>query len=465
VFSPAASAAVSGSCIKVAALGCWLPSFKAIEMKNLSIAATLACLLVGYGGYTICDAKVADPGLVPPEDPNVEAVARVLVNELSAPRLEVRDKAATALQTMGTNAAKALADYIENNLKNVKEIQGITKAVTVLGKIGKDLADDDDVRGALLRAARLDETNWPNLQLRLAAMDALGEINKYRGGIFGKESSYPSSADEYADPSGSVDLDKVIEASDKVAGIAGGVFEKLANGGRPAATPAPTPAPTTTPSPTPLPPPVKTDGDFYGCFLVLDNSQVKLVKLATQVKAAASGSNKKTTDAALSKLTDAETLAASLRKIEVGYLDATKTGFADSPAQQADDKSRWQLKTEAAYNLLTETRRLSYQLHSLETALDNGRDDLREVITGLQEVSDVALKQSGCRDKAATAQTPECALLGAAANALNAIFSKPPEEKPAEELAKKEPAKKEAKASDKKDDTRKDADKEGNGKE
>lgn len=431
----------------------------------LPIAAILVCLLVGGYCCPKCNAQGVDKAdQTPQEDPGARKAADALAQQLGAANAEVRENAATALEAMGKKAGKALTNYISDNLsklngetqrENVVRMQGITKAATVLGKIGKGIAEDTQVREALWAAAEPKvkpgekSEQWANLQMRLAAIEALGKINEYRGGILGKESSYPSSADEYADSSGSIDLHEVIKASEKVTEIAGDVFKELANGGRPAATPPPTPTPTTTPRPTPLPPPVKTDGDFYDCFLVLHNSQAKLVKLATQVKAAASGSNKKTTETAVSKLTDAKTLAASLRKIEVGYLDATKTGFAESPGLQADDKSHWQLKTEAAYDLLSETKQLNEELHSLDKAVSD-RLELSALISDLGTISQKAHEKSESEHKLAAAklapvETSNPDLITAeAAKALNRIFSKRPPEKPPADATKKETAKDDA---------------------
>jgi hypothetical protein len=233
---------------------------------------------------------------------------------------------------MGSNAAKALANHVNGNLLILKTgtkpenrdaiIQDTTKAVTVLTKIGNDIADDCEVRVALLDAAGPDGTKWA---LRLAAIDALGEINKYRGGVLLEESSSPS---------GSVDLPKVTAAADKLVEIAEQVFDKST--GR------------SVPTPTPTPP---LENPFYAQLKILGESQSKLTKAFAQVKAVASLSKSK--ESAFSKPTDPESLAASLKKIEVSYLDATK--IIDSQKlklENASDKPASQFQTESAYDLL-----------------------------------------------------------------------------------------------------------------
>jgi hypothetical protein len=525
-------------------------------LKNLSIAAISACLLVGYGGYAICDAEVHEPGsapLPPTPTPTPKPAAAILVQQLSG-RPEVREKAATALQAMGKTAASALAAHISNSVEllkvsNAEPADGVTKAITVLAKIGKDVADDEEVRKALVSAAKIDARadDWPRLQLKLAAIDALGEINKYRSGILEKEVSFLSFAVDFANPTRLVerlrppstnlvsqylwsrfsaedqkvlqdptsgpaeqratlavalnkiltgasiydhdrfatvklssqtealasqnpkgeslirlnrrlikeaypveirDLREVLEAADGLAETARDIFKQATV----RAPLTPTPAVTVRASPTPSPT-ASPDTDFLNNLLVLHDSQAALVKLADDVNPEASPSNKKTSEATPSKLGDEKTLAACLRKIEVGYLDATKTTFSDTPARQRDDKSRLQLKAEAAYDLMTETKQLSDQLQKLQGDigdLQKNRDALNGVISELGGISD---KPSSYLVKVAVG------------NALNAIFSKPPKKKPAAEGAKKEETKKDSekkeddkKATDKKDSDKKDSD-------
>ncbi len=347
----------------------------------------------------------------------MKAGAEILVEQLSAQRIEVRENAATALQAMGIKAAKALATYIRGNLSDSHN-GGVIRAVTVLGKIGNDIAEDDDVRKALLSAARLKEkTSWPELQL--AAIDSLSEINKYRGGILTVEDDNPLHT---FDPAAA------IVASDKLAQIAEQVFEKSKI--------------RSVPTPTPTPP---SDNEFYAELKTLRDSQTKLVKAAAQVSAASSPS--KPEESTFSRLTDVKTLAASLMKIQVGYLDATKTIFADKPADQPDDKSRWQLKTEAAYDLLTETQELRDQLHKAIGTFKKNQDDLAALVSDLATLSETS---NSYLIKAAVAST------------LNGIFFKPPEKKSAAEVAKKDAEKKEGvkKDAEKKEGVKKDAAKE-----
>src|SRR5207244_2677922 len=149
-----------------------------------------------------------------------------------------------------------------------------TKAITILTKIGNDILDDCDVREALLSVARLPESE-SGLQLRLAAIDALGEINKYRGVQF-------SGDDE--DPIEESDLLLALQESEKLTVTAHAFLEDLLTPPRyddtetapaaastpiviwvvaaatPKPTPTPTPIPPPTPTPTPIPPP--RDQDF-----------------------------------------------------------------------------------------------------------------------------------------------------------------------------------------------------------
>src|SRR5262249_39636503 len=129
--------------------------------------------------------------------------AEVIVRHLgdANANVEVRESAANALQSMGKTAASALASYISAT----ESPEGVTKAITVLAKIGKDVADDEEVRKALLARARAEAKSWDvradkwkRLQVQLAAIDALGEINKYRGGIVDKEVSTVFSATDVA---------------------------------------------------------------------------------------------------------------------------------------------------------------------------------------------------------------------------------------------------------------------------
>jgi len=390
-------------------------------LKNLPIAAILACFLVGaYPFCAKCNAqKIGKSDSAPQEDPCARAAAGLLAKQLAASDREVRDNAAKALEAMGSAAAKALASYIGDNLSNLDH-GGVSKAVTVLGKIGNDIADDDDVREALLSAARLPQTEWSVLELRLAALDALGEVNKYRSVLLTTDDD--DSMDAF-DPA------KAIAASKELAKIADDVFEKLSTKRGDV--------------------PVRQDSDFYHNIAVVHHSQAELLQLATLVSAARSSSKKKkkkTAEPAFSKLADAKSLAASLRKIEIGYLDATKTLFATTPkpADQPDDKSHWQLETEAAFDFLTEATQLKDELDALSD-FTGDRADLAKLLSEFATIP------------------ANCELIKAAvASAINKIFSKPPEKKPAAEGAKQDATKEgEKKDADKKDSpAAKDADKE-----
>jgi hypothetical protein len=173
---------------------------------------------------------------------------------------------------------------------------------------------------------------------------------------------------------------------------------------------------------------------------VLSESRAKLVKAATLVSAAASPPTAE--EPMFSRLTDVETLAASLRKIQVAYLEATKTIFSDKPADQPDDKSRWQLKAEAAYDLLAETRELRDQLHRTVGTFE--KNYLAPLVADLADIA--ARPNSSDLIEAAVART------------LNAIFSRPPEKKSTTEAAKKDGTNK--KDAEKKGETKKDAAKE-----
>jgi len=304
--------------------------------------------------------------------------------------------------------------------------------------------------------------------LRLAAIDALGEINKYRGVQF-------SGDDE--DPIEESDLPRALKASEELKDTAHAFLTELLTTPRyndaetaPAAaaptvvccgsTPNPTPAPKPTLTPTPTPPiPTPQDAELYDNISVLHDQQPELLELAAQAsfvapylrsshRLPASAKRSKTSpkktapEAVFTKLADAKSLAESLKKIEVSYLNATKTFFAKKAADQAEDKSYWQLKTEAAYDFLAETTQLEDELDTLTEFADSWSD-----LTGL--LSNLA---------AIGAKHP--VLEPAIARAINAIFSKPPEKKPVAEGAKKETTTEDKKGGDKKDDaTAKDADK------
>jgi len=363
----------------------------------------------------------------------VRAAADALVQQLSSEKPEVRENAATALEAMGNKAAKALASQICRNLPNsssctptptptlastatptitpsptpkakrkssIIDMQGTIKAVVVLGKIGNDVADDDEVRQALRSAASQEEqTDWP--QLQLAAIDALREINKYRGGILAIEDNNPKKTFDPAAAIGCADL--LAQTAEKV-------FEKSTV--------------RSVPTPTPTPP----DEEFYSELKILCDSQAKLLKAAAQVSAGAAPS--KPEKPVFSKLTDAKTLAESLRRIEVGYSDATKTiDTTKLKLENTYDKTAWQFQTEAAYDLLTETSELRDQLHKALDPLKKNREDLATLVLDLATISANADSFPRAAHEAIDA---------AVASALNGIFSKPPEKKPATQTDKKE---------------------------
>jgi len=435
--------------------------------QSLPIRAIWGCLFVA--GYCLCAtcytkadaprrASQQTPTPTPcpevTEDFDVTAAAKVLVKQLGTNDPILRDKAAAALQAMGKKAASALADQVKVEPANsLTDIQCTTKAVTILTKIGNDVANDNEVRAALLFAAGLDETKRPErpadlksavFQLRLAAIDALAEINKYRGSILPKEmptptsTPAPSSADSETKSEKKSDeeqLDKAKESATSLAVTAEKIFRGAAN--------------RTTPTPTPTP---SFDEDFRKNLLTLHGSQAALVKLAGQVNAAASPPKTKAADSDFPTLSDDKALATSLRRIEVGYVDATKTTEETKlKLQNSYDKSVWQFRAEAAYDLLTETKQLSDQLDDLK----DGVKDLKKKRAGLIRVI--------CTLSGISSVNPDSlvVLRRAAGTALNAIFSKPPKKKKAAAPAKKDEAKKETAKTDtnKKDDDKKATDK------
>lgn len=112
------------------------------------IRAILGCLFVAESFLCgICGAQDVDrSGPARQEDPGVRKAADALALQLGAPSNEVRQNAATALEAMGFGAGKALASYIFAELNDetqrenaVARMQGITKAATILGKIGREL--------------------------------------------------------------------------------------------------------------------------------------------------------------------------------------------------------------------------------------------------------------------------------------------------------------------------------------
>jgi hypothetical protein len=431
-------------------------------LKTPLIAPVLGCVLVC--GYWYCGTCDAETGCTEPEQFGIKAAADILVLQLRSPTPEVRENAAKALQAMGKNAASALASHISAT----EPAEGVTKAITVLAKIGNDVADDEDVRAALLSAAKkwdMRADNWPLLQVQLAAIDALGEINKYRGGIVDKEVCILFSETDVSDPSdfirnledntnaisiciwkqfspdkkkllhdpskraaalvaalnkiltgplydptcfanlpqqtktlttrqptgeylirlklitdafpnqirrGIHDLGEIVEASDNLASIARKRFDDLTKCALP-----------------PTPGPGKPCPDFCCNLMILHESQARMVKLAGDVNVDTSSSEKK--ESPFPKLADEKILGASLKKIEVGYSDATKEiDDGKLKLEKTYDKTSQQFKTEAAYDLLTEARQLNGQLHDLDKAvadLKKNRGQLIELISALGSIS------------------------------------------------------------------------------
>jgi hypothetical protein len=357
--------------------------------------------LVTFDGCVSSYAEGTETSCSPaPDDGNAKA-AGALFYQLRSAKPEDREKAAAALQAMGTNATKVLADKINHKPFGDDDALVLTKAVTILGKMGTDIANDSCVRTALLNSANGVGLQWPVLGLRIAAIDALGEINKYRGGIL---AAYEESADD------KFDLSKAIGGSDELAKIAEQVFASAQPRSEP---------------PTATPP----DTGFYKNLKELQDTQSNLVKLAAQVNAAAPSSKKKK-KSAFPKLTDGKTLAASLRKIEIGYSDATKAiDVQKLKLENASDKSRWQFQTEASYDLLSEVTELKNQLDALAKGAASFRKNREALKSLVSELATTSQKSNSWQIKTSVA------------SALNEIFAKPPDEKPAEETTKKESTK------------------------
>lgn len=127
--------------------------------------------------------------------------------------------------------------------------------------------------------------------MRLAAIEALGKINEYRGGILSEEGS---------------ELAEIRDASDQLALIAEKLFKRWATN-REA---TPTSSPPVAVSNEDLKGQKPQDEQFYSKFVVLLDSQTEIVEIATEVMVEAPLS-RTTTAPALSKLTDAEALELS----------------------------------------------------------------------------------------------------------------------------------------------------------
>jgi hypothetical protein len=450
-------------------------------LKKPPIAPVLGCVLVcGYWCCATCDAQVCQTRSVKPEnplvpeapdvlvlqlsndvrenaataldpapqeDPGARIAADVLVQQLGAASVEVRENAAAALEAMGFKAGKALAKYIADNLLElngetqleiaVTRMQSVTKAAIILGKIGKGIAEDDEVRQVIYSAAeskrrpaaKNERYAWAKLQMRLASIEALGKINEHRGGIFAKELD----ASELVQAKDACDAS---DASGELEKIAVELFDKLAIEKKPKELERKT-EPTASPSAKSAAKDPKRDEDFYRQLKVLRESQTKIIEIAAQVKVAAPLS-KTTPGPILSKLTDANELEKSVQKIYSSYLKATNKD--ESAKANTVDPKKDEKKTDAengdgvpaAYDMLTEAGQLSHQLQSLckeMRTLENDRSELSQLISDLGTIPEAPQLDSKKLDSDN--------IKAEAAKALNRIFSKPPGETPTADAAKK----------------------------
>jgi hypothetical protein len=395
-------------------------------------------------------ATALDPA--PQEDPGARIAADVLAQQLGAASAEVRENAATALKAIGSKAGKALAKYIADNLLElngetqveiaVTRMQRITKAAIILGKIGKRIAEDNEVRGVLWSAAepklkpgeKNEQYVWAKLQMRLAAIEALGKVNEHRGGIFAKELD----ASELVQAKDACDAS---DASGELEKIAGELFDKLAIEKTPKELERKTEPKATLSAKSAAEDPER-DENFYRQLKVLRESQIKIIEIAAQVKVAAPLS-KTTPGPILSKLADANELEKSVHKIYSSYLKATNKD--ESAKSNADYPKKAEKKTDAgdadgvpaAYDMLTEAGQLSHQLQSLckeMRTLENDRGELSQLISDLGTIPEAPQVESKKLDSDN--------IKAEAAKALSRIFSKRPAETPAADAAKKDTAKK-----------------------
>lgn len=336
------------------------------------------------------------------QDCYVKAAARALVQELGAEKVEDREKAATALQVMRRNAGAALAEHITAH----PGIPSATRAIIVLARIGSDVADDCTVTAALLGAAQLRGKDWPSHQFSLAAIDALGEINKYQGAAF---------SSTHDDPIENFNPGVALDSCDALMGIADDLLKQQLSRANDAASPAPTPT--------------LRDTDFYKNLKVLHEEQPELLELAGQISSMESSPKNKDADPTFTKLADSKSFAASLKKIATAYLDTTKKiDESKLKLENSSDNNPWRFRAEAAYDLLSETTQLRDEIDTVNH-FAVGRSDLRSLLAKLANIAAIDVERQA-----------------AVTGALNAIFSTPP----AAEKAKKSPTK---------DDEKKDADK------
>jgi hypothetical protein len=400
-------------------------------MRPPVVAAIFGCVLsIGHWSAECNAQRAHNANSNPPENQGARSAADVLVQQLGAPATEVHENAAIALEAMGPQASKALVKYISDELNHETQLEsaataiGITNAETILGRIGNRISEDTDVRVALLSAAksnvRLGESNWSNVQIRLAAIEALGKINEHRGDIF------PRSVE--ANELQAKDACDASVASQNLEKIADELFGKFATERKPPSADE------------------KRDNDFYLQFKILHQAQAKIIKIAVQVKSAAALSNT-TTEPIPPKLTDADELEKSVHKIYASYLNATKQGETAKP--NADKKGNDKTVSDSgsdvppAYDMLTEARELTEALASLCNqmgTLENDRVELDKLISDLGEIPQTVKLESAKRDSDD--------IKVEIAKAVNRIFSKPSPEKPIADTTKTEATKKEASKKD-----------------
>jgi hypothetical protein len=132
-------------------------------------------------------------------------------------------------------------------------------------------------------------------------------------------------------------------------------------------------------------------------------------------------------------LTDDKTLESSVKAIYFGYLGATKTsGSSLGTPAYIENKSDWQMRSEAAYSMLTEAKQLEEQLASLIEAigtLAKDRNELGTLISDLGKISGVARQKTKSENRTTASETTDSDYIATeVATALNRIFSEPPKE-------------------------------------
>src|SRR5262249_44019118 len=142
---------------------------------------------------------------------------------------------------------------------------------------------------------------------------------------------------------------------------------------------------------------------------------------------------------------DEKTFGASLKKIEVAYLDANKTIDKNKLwLSKASDKTSRQFQTESAYGLLTETRQLNINLHALEKAFfefKKNQDELEKLTKALAAMPEMTPSRSvSYKLQKGEISGPDL-IRASVSNALNQIFSKPPKKKKVAAASKKDAVK------------------------